>query len=185
MFQQDYDVYLNKNAQLRHFMKAVSKEYIPKKSEIITAANIKKLLTKKLSDNEPEELACKVYTSLVYFGLLRNSEAFKIQDTDITHNKQTKKLNVNFLYASKHRGKGFSFYIPKYMHKSFQLYKKQLENHGRFLRNWSPKSESRVQNMGINRPRSKFCRMIEEKLGLKAKCLTSHFWQEEWRRCLG
>ena len=47
MFQQDYDIYLNKNAQLRHFMKAISKEYIPKKSEIITAANIKKLLTKK------------------------------------------------------------------------------------------------------------------------------------------
>ena len=175
MFQQDYDVHLNKNTQLCHFMKAISKDYIPKKSEIITAANIKKLLTKKLSDNEPEELACKVYTDLVYFGLLRNSEAFKIQDTDITHNKQTKKLNVNFPYASKHCDKGFSFYIPKYMHKSFDRYKKQLANNGRFLRNWSNTSKSRVQNMGINRPSSKFCRMIEEKLGLKAKCLTSHF----------
>eukprot|EP00957_Ditylum_brightwellii_P132626 10114121-Ditylum_brightwellii.AAC.1 len=74
-------------------MKAVSKDYIPKKSEIITATNIKKLLTKKLSDNEPEERACKVYTALIYFNLLQNSKAFKIQDTDITHNKQTEKLN--------------------------------------------------------------------------------------------
>eukprot|EP00957_Ditylum_brightwellii_P010007 755046-Ditylum_brightwellii.AAC.1 len=75
-------------------MKAVSKDYILKKSEIITAANIKKLLTKNLSGNIPKELACKVYTTIVYFCLLQNSEAFKIQDTNITYNKQTKKLNV-------------------------------------------------------------------------------------------
>eukprot|EP00957_Ditylum_brightwellii_P201500 15325958-Ditylum_brightwellii.AAC.1 len=29
--------------------------------------------------------------------------------------------------------------------------------------------------MGVNRPRSKFCRMIKEKLGLKEKTLTAHF----------
>eukprot|EP00957_Ditylum_brightwellii_P020962 1580304-Ditylum_brightwellii.AAC.1 len=70
-------------------MKAISNDFIPKNSEIITAANVKKLLTRKLSDNIPKELVCKLYTTLVYFSLLQNSEAFKIQDTDITHNKQT------------------------------------------------------------------------------------------------
>eukprot|EP00957_Ditylum_brightwellii_P035556 2696035-Ditylum_brightwellii.AAC.1 len=29
--------------------------------------------------------------------------------------------------------------------------------------------------MGVNRPRTKFCRMIEEKLGLVEKSLTAHF----------
>eukprot|EP00957_Ditylum_brightwellii_P095880 7305407-Ditylum_brightwellii.AAC.1 len=77
-----------------------------------------------------------------YFGLLRNSEAFKIQDTNISHNKQTMKLNINFMYASKHREKGFLFYIPKYMHKLFDKYKKQLTDHGRLLRIWSPKVEA-------------------------------------------
>eukprot|EP00957_Ditylum_brightwellii_P009124 689782-Ditylum_brightwellii.AAC.1 len=93
-------------------MKAVSKNYIPKKCEIVTVTNIKTLLTRKLSDNIPEELACKVYTTLVYFDLLQNSEAFKIQYTNIAHNKQTMKLNINFLYASKYHKKGSSFYIP-------------------------------------------------------------------------
>eukprot|EP00957_Ditylum_brightwellii_P013477 1017079-Ditylum_brightwellii.AAC.1 len=41
------------------------------------------------------------------------------------------KLNINFLYASKHRKKAFSFYIPKYMHELFDKYKKQLADHGR------------------------------------------------------
>eukprot|EP00957_Ditylum_brightwellii_P201045 15323823-Ditylum_brightwellii.AAC.1 len=93
----------------------------------------------------------------------------------MTHNKQTKKLNVNFPYASKHCEKGFSFYIPKYLHKSFDKYKKQLVDHGRFLRNWDDKLGERVQNMGINRPRTKCCRMIEGKLGLAEKNLTAHF----------
>eukprot|EP00957_Ditylum_brightwellii_P107616 8210535-Ditylum_brightwellii.AAC.1 len=58
------------------------------------------------------------------------------------------KLNINFPYASKCHQKGFSFYIPKYMLKLFDKYKKQLADHGR---------------------------MIEEKLGLKEKILTAHF----------
>eukprot|EP00957_Ditylum_brightwellii_P179171 13650109-Ditylum_brightwellii.AAC.1 len=129
-------------------MKAISKGYIPKKSEIITAAKVKTLLTKKLSNNIPEEIACKIYIALAYFGLLRNSKAFKIQDTDIFHNKRTMKLNMNFPYASKHHKKGFSFYIPKHVHKLFDKYKKQLTDHGR---------------------------MIEKKLGLKEKSLTANF----------
>eukprot|EP00957_Ditylum_brightwellii_P183736 13994698-Ditylum_brightwellii.AAC.1 len=64
MFQQDYGVHLNKNVQLHHLMKSVSNDYIPKQSEIITAANVKKLLTKKLSNNILEELACRVKTSV-------------------------------------------------------------------------------------------------------------------------
>eukprot|EP00957_Ditylum_brightwellii_P049059 3722292-Ditylum_brightwellii.AAC.1 len=101
-------------------MKAVSKDYIPKTSEIITAANIKKLVTKNLSDNTPKKLACKVYTALVYFGLLQNSKAFKIKDTDITHNKQIKKLNINFPYALKHCKKKFSSLFPSTCIKIFE-----------------------------------------------------------------
>eukprot|EP00957_Ditylum_brightwellii_P010154 767424-Ditylum_brightwellii.AAC.1 len=93
-------------------MKAASKDYIPQKSEIITAANVKTFLTRKLSDNVPKELACKMYTTLVFFGLLQNAKVFKIHKTNIPHNKQTMKLNINFPYASKHHKKGFSIYIP-------------------------------------------------------------------------
>eukprot|EP00957_Ditylum_brightwellii_P068784 5221335-Ditylum_brightwellii.AAC.1 len=156
-------------------MKAISKDYIPKQSEIITAANVKELLMRNLCDNTPKELAYKVYTALVYFGLLQNSEAFKIQDTNITHNKHTMKLNINFPYASKYCKKGFSFFIPKHLHKSFDKHKKQLADDGRFLRNWSKRHDNCVQNMGINHPRTKFCRMIEEKLGLAEKSITAHF----------
>eukprot|EP00957_Ditylum_brightwellii_P068322 5186769-Ditylum_brightwellii.AAC.1 len=127
-------------------MKAISKDYIPQKSEIITAAKVKAFLIKKLSDNIPKELVSKIY-----FGLLQNSKAFKIQDTNIAHNKQTMKLNINFPYASKHREKRFSFYFPKYMYKLFDKYKKQLADHGR---------------------------MIEERLGLKEKCLTPCFGRQ-------
>eukprot|EP00957_Ditylum_brightwellii_P111254 8483648-Ditylum_brightwellii.AAC.1 len=90
--------------QPHHFMKTISKDYIPKKSEIITTAKVKTLLIRKLSDNIPEKLACKVY--------MQNSKAFKIQDTNIAHNKHIMKLNINFPYASKHCKKRFSFYIP-------------------------------------------------------------------------
>eukprot|EP00957_Ditylum_brightwellii_P104531 7964849-Ditylum_brightwellii.AAC.1 len=41
-------------------MEAVLKDYILKKSEIITAINIKTLLKRNLSANIPKELACKV-----------------------------------------------------------------------------------------------------------------------------
>eukprot|EP00957_Ditylum_brightwellii_P161125 12267815-Ditylum_brightwellii.AAC.1 len=58
------------------------------------------------------------------------------------------KLNIKFPSASKHHKKGSSFYIPKYMHKLFDKYKKQLVDHGR---------------------------MIKEKLGLAEKRLTAHF----------
>eukprot|EP00957_Ditylum_brightwellii_P129363 9867965-Ditylum_brightwellii.AAC.1 len=119
---------------------------------------------------------------LCLFWSLQNSKAFKIQDTDIkiqdtdiTHNKQRKKLNINFPYALKHREKGFFFYIPKYLHKSFDKYKKQLADNGRFLRNWSDKHGERVQSMGVNCPRTKCCRMIEGKLGLAETSLTAHF----------
>eukprot|EP00957_Ditylum_brightwellii_P100551 7664341-Ditylum_brightwellii.AAC.1 len=54
------------------------------------------------------------------------------------------KLNINFFYASKQHKKGFSFYILKYMHKSFDKYTKQLADNGRFLRNWSVKKEMHV-----------------------------------------
>eukprot|EP00957_Ditylum_brightwellii_P209219 15360859-Ditylum_brightwellii.AAC.1 len=126
MFQQDYEVHLDKNAQLHHFMKAVSKDYIPPKSGIITTI---------------KELACKVYTTLVYLGLPQNSKALKIQDTDVAHNKQTMKWNIDFWYASKHPKKGFSFYIPKYMHTLLDKFKQQPADHERFLRNWSPKDD--------------------------------------------
>eukprot|EP00957_Ditylum_brightwellii_P018416 1385853-Ditylum_brightwellii.AAC.1 len=85
------------------------------------------------------------------------------------------KLNINFPYASKHREKGFSFYIPKYMHKLFDKYKKQLADHGRSLQKWNNKDNLHVQNMGINHPRTKFCRIIEEKFGLAEENLTAHF----------
>jgi hypothetical protein len=85
------------------------------------------------------------------------------------------KLNINFPYASKHCKEGFSSYIPKYLHKLFDKYKKQLADRGRFLRNWIPTVKLHAQNMGVNCPRTKFCRMIEEKLGLKEKFLTAHF----------
>eukprot|EP00957_Ditylum_brightwellii_P064137 4865733-Ditylum_brightwellii.AAC.1 len=84
-----------------------------------------------------------------------------MQDTNIAHNKQTMKLNINFPYTSKHCKKGFSFYIPKYMHKPFDKYQKQLTDHHRLLKNWNNKDNWHVQNMGINCPRTKFCRMIE------------------------
>eukprot|EP00957_Ditylum_brightwellii_P059935 4550420-Ditylum_brightwellii.AAC.1 len=32
--------------------------------------------------------------------------------------------------------------------------------------------------MGVNYPRSKFCRMIQEKLGLEEKSLTTHFGRQ-------
>eukprot|EP00957_Ditylum_brightwellii_P004776 364245-Ditylum_brightwellii.AAC.1 len=60
------------------------------------------------------------------------------------------------------------------MHKLFDKYKKQLADNGRFLRNLSVKKEMREQNMGCNHPRTKFCRMIKEKLGLAEKSLTAH-----------
>eukprot|EP00957_Ditylum_brightwellii_P092215 7020126-Ditylum_brightwellii.AAC.1 len=87
-------------------------------------------------------------------------------------------MNINFPYASKHREKGFSFYIPKYLHPSFAKYKKQLPDHGRFLQNWSDRAMIREQNMGVNCPRTKTCRMIKEKLGLKEKSLTAHFGRQ-------
>eukprot|EP00957_Ditylum_brightwellii_P116251 8867742-Ditylum_brightwellii.AAC.2 len=65
-------------------------------------------------------------------------------------------MNINCLYASKCREKGFSLYIPKFMHNSFDKYKKQLSDHGRFMRNWSPKVEACEQNMWVNHPRTKF-----------------------------
>eukprot|EP00957_Ditylum_brightwellii_P071543 5439211-Ditylum_brightwellii.AAC.1 len=73
-------------------------------------------------------------------------------------------MNINFLYASKHREERFFLYIPKYMHKPFAKYKKQLFDHRRFLRNWSHEVEACEQKMEVTCPRTKFCRMIEEKL---------------------
>eukprot|EP00957_Ditylum_brightwellii_P127571 9728572-Ditylum_brightwellii.AAC.1 len=84
------------------------------------------------------------------------------------------KLNKNFPHASKYCKKGLSFYIPKYMHKLFEKYKKQLADHGRFLRNGSVRKEMHEQNMGINCPRTKFFRLIEANLGLTEKSLTAH-----------
>eukprot|EP00957_Ditylum_brightwellii_P191721 14594941-Ditylum_brightwellii.AAC.1 len=81
-----------------------------------------------------------------------------MQNINFAHNKQAMKLNINFPYASKHCKKRLSFYIPKYMHKLFDKYKKQLADHGSFLRNWNDKEEL----------------MIEERLGLKEKSFTAH-----------
>eukprot|EP00957_Ditylum_brightwellii_P126492 9642031-Ditylum_brightwellii.AAC.1 len=66
------------------------------------------------------------------------------------------KLKINFPYASKDHKNGFSFYIPKYLHKLFDKYKKRLAHNGRLLRNWSDG-------------------MIEEKLGLPKKSLAACF----------
>eukprot|EP00957_Ditylum_brightwellii_P013387 1011067-Ditylum_brightwellii.AAC.1 len=137
-------------------MKAVSKDYIPQNSEIITANNVKALLMKKLSNNILKELTCKIYTTLVFFVLLRNSKAIKIQDTSIAHNKHTMKLNTNFLYASKHREKGFSFYLPKYMYTLLNKHKKQLANHGRFLKSWSDRAMTSELNTRVNNQRTNF-----------------------------
>ena len=79
-------------------MKSVSKNYILKMSEIITTVEIKKLLTKKLSDNDSKELVCKIYTTLVYVGLLWNCETFKIQTANITHDKKQKEKNITWMW---------------------------------------------------------------------------------------
>eukprot|EP00957_Ditylum_brightwellii_P067349 5112295-Ditylum_brightwellii.AAC.1 len=53
--------------------------------------------------------------------------------------------------------------------------RRDFPDHGRFMRNWNDKHDECVQNMGIQCPRTKFCRMIEKKLGLEEKSLTAHF----------
>ena len=156
MFQRDYNINLNNDRQLRNFMHTLTKTHIPKKSEIISAEKIRILLTIKLRDSDPNELACKIWTSLVYFGLLRNSETFRIQVKDVAF-RDTNTLSVDFPYASKHRENGFSFFIPNYLQGSFTTYMNQISNEeGRLLKNIHNKSKKREQNMGVRRAVS-FC----------------------------
>ena len=174
MFQCEYDINLNNNKQLRHFMNSLTKTRIPKKLEIINAKNICILLTIKLCDSDPNKLACKIWTSLVYFGLLRNSEAFRIQVKDVAF-RNTNTLSVDFPYTSKHCENGFSFFIPNYLQGSFMTYMNQISNEeGRLLKNLHVKSKKREQNMGVRKAVS-FCRMIEKKLDLESNSLSTHF----------
>ena len=74
-----------------------------------------------------------------------------IQIKDVQIDTERGMVSVNFPYASKHREKGFSFYIPAYLHDSFRLYCEQLSDEeptARFMRNWSKLKKSRTQNMG-------------------------------------
>ena len=103
-----------------------------------------------------------------------------IQIKDVQIDTERGMVSVNFPYASKHREKGFSFYIPAYLHNSFCLYCEQLSDEeptARFMRNWSKTQGRRLQNMGYKKPTS-FCRMIEEKLGLEEGSLTTHFGRQ-------
>eukprot|EP00957_Ditylum_brightwellii_P045431 3444088-Ditylum_brightwellii.AAC.1 len=101
MFQHDYDINLKNNKQLLHFMNGLTKRHIPKKLEFINAKKIRILLTIKLRDSDPNELVCKIWTALVYFGLLRNAEAYRIQVQDVQFHNSANTLSINYPYTSK------------------------------------------------------------------------------------
>eukprot|EP00957_Ditylum_brightwellii_P184598 14059019-Ditylum_brightwellii.AAC.1 len=128
-----------------------------------------------MQDFDPNKLVCKIWTALVYFGLLCNSEAYHIQVQDVQFHNNAKTLPISYPYASKHRKNGFSFFILDYLQTSFTTYLNQVSNkEGCLLKNYNIKIDKRKQNMGICKAVS-FCQMIEKKLKLPGNSLSTHF----------
>ena len=159
-FRREFNIDLNTDQKLRHVMKNLSKHHVLKKSDIIPTEKVRELLEFHLDDDIPEGLSCKIWTSLMYFGLLRNKELFEIQVEHIEYSKKTGTLNVNCLFETKHRENGFSFFIPDYLHASFLKYYTQLaKKTGHFLKKPNKTNKKRTRNMGSEERRvGKECR---------------------------
>ena len=118
----------------------------------------------------------------MYFGLLQNNEAIKIQWAiqiqceDVEYSGKYKTLNVNIPFSAKHCENRFSFFILKYLHESFALYYYQIVcKEGRFLKHYTKKAAGRTGNIGYDYPRTVFLQTIEERLNLAPGLLL--FWE--------
>ena len=116
---------------------------------------MKLVLSTMYDDNNPKDLADKIAVSLLYYGLLRKTESITIELKDVKVNSDV--VDINYPYPTKRTARGFSFKIPSFLVKTFELYISQMPENAdpssRFLKNWSKSKDGRgrIQNYGPNK----------------------------------
>lgn len=127
-------------------MKNMTKWYIPKKSEIISAEDFKRLITELLDKTNPFERLTIVAISLMYFGLLRQGEVLVIEIIMVKMDWKREIIRVEFSKWTKSRAQGFAFAIPPYLFPVFERYMRELrpkKRRERFLKNYRPSKDQK------------------------------------------
>ena len=180
-----YGMQMNKWCELRTMLVNITKYYIPKKSDIITKEQFKTLILLCFDPNNPSDLASIITISLMYCGLLRQSEVHEIRVEDVKVSKESDNIYVDFARPTKSRARGFGFMLPTFLTPYFKLYCSQLDRTGKhgkplktsqFLKNYNLRSKKRSQNMGKMKHFATL-RKIELFLKLTPKSLTSQCWR--------
>ena len=180
---QKFDINCNTWVNLRIVMKNMTKWYIPKKSEIISAEDFKRLITELLDETDPFERLTIVAISLMYFGLLRQGEVLAIDIIMVKMDWKREIIRVEFSKWTKSRAQGFAFAIPPYLFPVFERYMRELrpkKRRERFLKNYRPNKEQkggvRIQNMGkdmLSRMLSRVCELLD----MPFEEVTGHVWR--------
>ena len=116
---------------------------------------------------------------LLYFGLLRCSDALKVTLEDVRKNEDLQ-YEVNFYHARKRKNEGFTFLIPLPYTLLFEKYTSSISPKSPFksrsLKNLSKTAQYRELNMGKNSV-TKFSAKACELLGMPSKGYTTHCWR--------
>ena len=180
-----YGKRMNKWYELRTMLVNITKYYVPKKSDIISKEQFKTLILLCFDPNDPTDLASIITISLMYCGLLRQSEVHEIRVQDVKVSKTCDNCYVDFARPSKSRARGFGFMLPTFLTPYFKLYCSQLDRSKKpgkpfgetqFLKNFNIRSKKRSQNMGP-RKHTAVLRKIELFLGLTPNSMTCHCWR--------
>ena len=179
-FARNHNVNLNTYRQLMILLKAVTKWYVPKKSDIISTEKVMELF-ERLNIDDPYELQTLVWSSLCYYGLLRNCEVLEINIEDVKFDADDR-IWIDFDRATKTRKEGFNFVLPDTLTEAYRRYMGQLDPNcprdSRFLKNMHPGAQPgsfRTRNQGKNQ--SNRLRWIERFLGLPEGSITAHTWR--------
>ena len=131
--------------------------------------------------DDHEDLQGLITVSLMFFGLLRQSEVHTLKVKDITLVEDKRIVHVNFPNATKSRAHGLAFIILTHLYSHYEKYVKQLRAKDRatladsqFLKNHI-KNGLHYQNMGKDK-HVWFLRKIEKFFGWP-RCLTTHCWR--------
>lgn len=90
------DVDMNSWKQLRKMLVNLTRYYVPKKSNIISKKDFKRIVQECFDSKDPMDLQAIVTISQMYCGLLRQNEVHKIMVKNVKVCTQSKNMYVDF-----------------------------------------------------------------------------------------
>lgn len=174
-----HNINLKTFPRLTKYLKNITSKHVSKKSMTLDSKQVDMVISTCMDSDDPYMHLMGVCIVLLYFGLLRCSDALKVNLEDVRKNEDLQ-YEINFFHTRKRKNEGFTFLVPLPYTLLFEKYTASISpkspSKSRFLKNLSKNAQYRESNMGKNSI-CKFTAKACELLGIPSKGYTTHCWR--------